>query len=170
MLVKGLINPYFTVSFDQLLGLLHFDGCGAGVAVLKVQTVFVVVGARYVVARQRRHDLVLVVGGAGVLKADLPSVANDVDAILQVVIERDDIFPRAVILRVDGNVQVLDLVLQVVDLILERLGGIAGRLTRASVILKVIRVECGGAVADLLVKIGEPAVVGACLLYTSRCV
>lgn len=101
MLAKGLINPYFTASFDQLLGLFHLDGCGAGVAVLKVQTVFVVVGARYVVARQRRHDLVLVVGGAGVFKADLPGIANDVNAILQVVVERDDIFPRAVVLRVE---------------------------------------------------------------------
>lgn len=104
------------------------------------------------------------VGGTGVLKADLPGIANDVNAILQVVVERDDVFPRAVILRVDGNIQVLDLVLEVVDLILERLGGVAGRLTRAAVILKVIRVECGGAVADLLVKIGEPAVVGAQLV------
>ena len=99
-----------------------------------------------------------VVGGAGVLKADFPSVANDVDAILQVIVERDDVFPRAVVLRVDRNIQVLDLVLEVANLILERLGGIAGRLARAAVILKVIRVECGGAVADLLVKIGEPAV------------
>ena len=146
------------------MGLFHLDGCGAGVAVLKVQTVFVVVGARYVVARQRRHDLVLVVGGAGVFKADLPGIANDVNAILQVVVERDDIFPRAVVLRVDGNIQVLDLVLEVADLILERLGGIAGRLTRAAVILEIVRVKRGSAVANLLIKIGEPAV---CLLYTS---
>ena len=104
------------------------------------------------------------VGGAGVLKADLPGIANDVNAILQVVVERDDVFPRAIVLRVDGNIQVLDLVLKVADLILERLGGIAGRLARAAVILEIVRVKRGSAVANLLIKIGEPAVVGAQLV------
>lgn len=50
------------------------------------------------------------------------------------------------------------------DLILERLGGIAGRLTRAAVILEIVRVKRGSAVANLLIKIGEPAVVGAQLV------
>ena len=43
--------------------LVHLDRLGAGIALLKVQTVFVVVGARYVVARQRRHEQTVIPTG-----------------------------------------------------------------------------------------------------------
>lgn len=141
--------------------LVHFDGLCAGVAVLKVQTVFVVVGARYVVARQRRHDLVLVVGGAGVLKADLPSVADRIDAVIQVVVQGNDVLPGAVVLGARRDVQVLDDVVILLDRVLRALGNISKILTGGAIFFQIATVEGLRAAADLAVEIFEQIVVFA---------
>ena len=61
------------------------------------------------------------VRGLCVLQADLPGIADRVNAVVQVVIQGNDVFPGAVVLGARRDVQVLDDVVILLDGVLRAL-------------------------------------------------
>ena len=151
--------PNYRFGNDKAL--VHFDGLGAGIAVLKVQTVLVVAGPRLVVACQRHHDLILVVRRLGVFQADLPGITDCVNAVIQVVVQGDDVLPGSVVLGARRDVQVLDDIVRLLDSVLRALGDVGEILAGRAVLFQIATIEGLRAGADLAVEILEQVVVFA---------
>ena len=80
---------------------------------------------------------------------------------VQVVIQGDDVFPGAVVLRAHGDVQVLDDIVVLFDGVFRALGDISEILTGGTVLFQITAIErlCTG--TDLAIEIFEQVVVFA---------
>lgn len=101
------------------------------------------------------------VRGLGVFQADLPGIADRVDAVIQVVVQGDDVLPRAVVLGARRDVQVLDDVVILLDGVLRALGDVGEILTGGAIFFQIAAVEVLRSAADLAVEIFEQIVVFA---------
>ena len=99
------------------------------------------------------------VRGLGVFQADFPGIADRVDAVIQVVVQGDDVLPGAVVLGARRDVQVLDDVVILLDGVLRALGNIGEILTGGAIFFQIAAVESLRACADLAVEIFEQIVV-----------
>ena len=99
--------------------------------------------------------------GLGVLQADFPGIADRVDAVIQVVVQSDDVLPGAVVLGARRDVQVLDDVVILLDGVLRALGNIGEILAGGAILFQIAAVESLSACADLAVEIFEQIVVFA---------
>lgn len=95
------------------------------------------------------------VRGLGVFQADLPGIADRVDAVVQVVIQGNDVFPGAVVLRARRDVQVLDDVVILLDGVLRALGDVGEILTGGSILFQIAAVEVLRAATDLAIEVFE---------------
>ena len=80
---------------------------------------------------------------------------------VQVVIQGDDVFPGAVVLRAHGDVQVLDDIVVLLDGVFRALGDVGEILTGGAIFFQIAAIEGLRAGADLAIEIFEQVVVFA---------
>ena len=97
----------------------------------------------------------------GVFQADLPGITDCVNAVIQVVVQGDDVLPGAVVFGARRDVQVLDDVVILLDGVLRALGDVGEILTGGSILFQIVAVEVLRAATDLAVEIFEQVVVFA---------
>ena len=111
--------------------------------------------------------------GLGLFQADLPGIADRVDAVIQVVVQSDDVLPGTEILGARRDVQVLDDVVKLFDGVLRALGDVGEILTGGAILFQIAAVEGLRAGADLAVEVFEQTVVFAQpaveVLFGERC-
>ena len=80
---------------------------------------------------------------------------------IQVVVQSNDVLPRAVVLRACGDVQVLDDIVVLLDGVFRALGDVGEILTGGTVLFQITAIErlCAG--TDLVIEIFEQVVVFA---------
>ena len=101
------------------------------------------------------------VRGLGVFQADLPGIADRVDAVIQVVVQGDDVLPGAVVLGARGDVQVLDDIVILLDGVFRALGDVGEILTGGAIFFQIAAVKGLRAGANLAVEVFEQVVVFA---------
>ena len=89
----------------------------------------------------------------GVFQADLPGITDCVNAVIQVVIQGNDVFPGTVVLRARRDVQVLDDVVILLDGVLRALGDVGEILTGGSILFQIAAVEVLRAATDVVVEV-----------------
>ena len=95
----------------------------------------------------------------GVFQADLPGITDCVNAVIQVVVQGDDVLPGAVVLGARRDVQVLDDVVILLDGVLRALGDVGEILTGGAIFFQIAAVEVLRIGADVAVEIFEQIVV-----------
>ena len=97
----------------------------------------------------------------GVFQADLPGITDCVNAVIQVVIQGDDVLPGVVVLGARRDVQVRDDVVILLDGVLCALGDVGEILTGGAIFFQIAAVEVLRAATDVVVEVFEQVVVFA---------